>query len=101
MIICDILIVFAYLMNAIFVIESEDPYYLLLNLDSLRVLMVFGLLFNMIELFTRIRIFDFFAYFVRQMSEIVEDALPLGAMLAFIVWTQTVLFWVYDQNNYG
>ena len=67
--------------------------------ELLRVFMVLGLLFNTIELFVRIRVFDFFAYFVRQMSEIVEDAAPLGAMLGCIVLTQAVLFWVLDQNS--
>ena len=47
--------------------------------------MIVAILLNLVELFTRIRIFDFFAYFVRQLNEIVIDALPLGAMLGFIV----------------
>jgi len=50
----------------------------------------------MLELFNRIRIFDFFAYFVRQLKEIIYDALPLGSMLAFIVLAQTLLFWILD-----
>lgn len=66
---------------------------------SLRVIMVLALLFNTVELFIRVRIFDFFAYFVRQLTEIVEDAVPLGAMLGLIVLTQTLLFWVLDQNS--
>ena len=61
--------------------------------------MVLAILCNTIELFSRIRVFDFFAYFVRQVMEIVEDALPLGTMLAFIVLTQTFLFWILDQNS--
>ena len=47
--------------------------------------MILAILFNVIELFSRVRVFDFFAYFVRQIQEITIDALPLGAMLFFIV----------------
>ena len=55
------------------------------EIDKLRVCMILAILFNVIELFSRIRVFDFFAYFVRQIQEITIDALPLGAMLFFIV----------------
>lgn len=61
--------------------------------------MIMAILLNLVELFTRIRIFDFFAYFVRQLNEIVIDALPLGTMLGFIVLAQTLLFWILDQNT--
>ena len=53
----------------------------------------------MLELFSRVRIFDFFAYFVRQLEEIVKDALPLGSMLLFITLSQMLLFWILDQNS--
>ena len=46
---------------------------------------MYAIILNLIELFNRIRIFDFFAYFVRQVGEIVIDAQSLGAMLGFIV----------------
>ena len=75
--------------------EGSGPF----DPSSLRILLVFAILLNTTELFSRIRIFDFFAYFVRQVQEIVEDALPLGAMLGFIVLAQTLLFWVLDQNS--
>ena len=55
------------------------------EVDRLRVCMILAILFNVLELFSRIRVFDFFAYFVRQIQEITIDALPLGAMLFFIV----------------
>ena len=61
--------------------------------------MVLAILFNTVELFSRIRIFDFFAYFVRQVVEIIVDALPLGTMLGLIVVVQTILFWIIDQNS--
>ena len=55
------------------------------EIDHLRVCMILAILLNVVELFSRIRVFDFFAYFVRQIREITLDALPLGAMLFFIV----------------
>lgn len=80
-------------------IVLPDGYSDLIALTNLRVLMIFAILLNTMELFSRIRIFDFFAYFVRQIQEIVVDALPLGAMLGFIVLAQTLLFWLLDQNS--
>lgn len=65
----------------------------------LRINMVLCILFNMIELSSRIRIFSYFAYFVAQLINIIVDAMPLGAMLAFIIVSQTVLFWILDQNS--
>ena len=47
--------------------------------------MILSFLLNLLELLTRVKIFDFFAYFVRQLKEIIKDAIPLGTMLAFIV----------------
>jgi len=51
----------------------------------MRTNMIVAVMLNLLELFSRIRIFDFFAYFVKQLSEICIDAMPLGCMLAFIV----------------
>ena len=65
---------------------------------TMRINMIFSILLNLIELFTRVRIFNFFAYFVRQLNEIVKDALPLGTMLGCIVFAQTLLFWILDMN---
>ena len=48
---------------------------------------VLAIQLNVLEFFYRVRIFDFFAYFVRQFQEICYDSLPLGSMLAFIVVT--------------
>ena len=62
-------------------LESEEKE----DIDRLRVCMILAILLNVVELFSRIRVFDFFAYFVRQIQEITIDALPLGAMLFFIV----------------
>ena len=60
--------------------------------------MVFAIQLNVLEFFYRVRIFNFFAYFVRQLQEICYDSLPLASMLAFIVITQSLLFWTLDQN---
>ena len=65
----------------------------------MRVNMIISIILCLLELFSRVRIFDFFAYFVRQLNEIVYDALPLGTMLAFIVMAQTLLFWILDMNS--
>lgn len=56
-------------------------------LSELRINLVFCIILNMLELFSRIRIFDFFAYFVRQCTEICKDAMPLASMLGIIVLT--------------
>ena len=56
-------------------------------LSELRLNLVFCIILNMLELFSRIRIFDFFALFVRQCTEICIDAMPLASMLGIIVLT--------------
>jgi len=61
--------------------------------------MVITIQLNVLEFFTRVRMFDFFAYFVRQLREICIDSLPLASMLGFIVAAQTLLFWTLDQNS--
>ena len=61
---------------------------------------MYAIILNLVELFNRIRIFEFFAGFVRQLEEIVIAALPLGAMLGLIVVAQAVLFWILDLNSY-
>ena len=55
---------------------------------------------NTLELLSRIQIFQFFAPFVRQLLEIIADATPLGTFLLFFVTTQTILFWILDQNSF-
>ena len=61
---------------------------------------MYAIILNLVELFNRIRIFDFFAGFVRQMEEIVIAAQSLGAMLGLVVVAQAVLFWILDLNSY-
>ena len=61
--------------------------------------MVLAIQLNVLEFFYRVRIFNFFAYFVRQFQEICYDSMPLGSILAFIVVTQSLLFWIIDQNQ--
>ena len=51
----------------------------------MRINMVLCIMLNMLEFFNRVRIFDFFAYFVRQIQDICYDSLPLGSMLGLIV----------------
>ena len=48
------------------------------------------------QLFYLIRIFDFFAAFVRQLVEIMNDMLPIGSVLLFVVCAQGLLFYVLD-----
>lgn len=67
--------------------------------NKLRIVMVLTLQFQVLEFFQRVKMFDFFAAFVRQLQEIVMDSLPLASMLAFIVLAQTMLFWILDQNS--
>ena len=61
---------------------------------------MFAMILNLVELFNRIRIFKFFANFIRQIEYIVYDASALGAMLGFIVVAQALLFWILDFNSY-
>ena len=61
--------------------------------------MILCIMLNTLELLSRIQIFPFFAPFVRQLQEIIVDATPLGAFLLFFVITQTILFWILDQNS--
>ena len=60
--------------------------------------LVFAIQLIVLELFNRIKIFNFFAYFVRQVQAIIVDALPLSSMLGVIVLTQTLLFWLLAMN---
>lgn len=68
-------------------------------MNSQRVLLIFVIQLAVIELFERVKIFDFFSYFVRQLREIIYDSAPLAAMLAFIVIAQALLFFILDQNS--
>ena len=58
--------------------------------------MVFCILLNIIELFQRVKVFDFFALFVQQLATISEASLPLGCMLGIIVIMQAMVFWILD-----
>lgn len=51
------------------------------------------------EFCERVKIFDFFAYFVRQLKEIMKDSAPLAAMFGFLVVAQALLYWILDQNS--
>ena len=67
---------------------------------AMRVNLIVSIVLNLLELFSRIRIFNFFAYFVRQLTEICSDAMPLATMLSLIVLAQTLLFWILDMNTH-
>ena len=51
------------------------------------------------QLFYLIRIFDFFAAFVRSLIEILKDVTPIGSVLLFITVTQGALFYILDMNQ--
>jgi hypothetical protein len=51
------------------------------------------------QLLNLLRIFDFFAAFVRSLLEIVGDSAQIGSMLAFVVLTLSFLFYVLDLNS--
>ena len=55
------------------------------KLEPTRIHLMYAIILNLCELFNRIRIFETFAVFVRQMFEIVYEAKSIGAMLGFIV----------------
>ena len=58
--------------------------------------MVFCIVLNIIELFQRVKVFDFFALFVQQLGSISEASLPLACMLGIIVIMQAMVFWILD-----
>ena len=60
--------------------------------------MIFVIQFTLVELFYRVRVIDFFAGFVSQLEKIIEDSMPLLTLLAAIVFTQGMLFFLDDQN---
>ena len=66
---------------------------------AMRINLIASIVLNLLELFSRVRIFNFFAYFVRQLTEICSDAIPLATMLSLIVLAQTLLFWILDMNT--
>ena len=76
--------------------SGEDEAEMIVTMRLLRDFMVLVIMFNVLELFLRVRIFDFFAMFTRQMQEIVVDMLPLASVLGFIVLAQTLMFWTID-----
>ena len=69
-------------------------------IKAMRVNLIVSIVLNLLELFSRVRIFNFFAYFVRQLTEICSDAMPLATMLSLIVLAQTLLFWILDMNTF-
>ena len=60
--------------------------------------MIFVIQITLVELFYRVRVIDFFAGFVSQLEKIIEDSMPLLTLLAAIVFTQGMLFFLDDQN---
>lgn len=67
--------------------------------SSLRVTLIFALVFNFAELFHRMRFFEFFEQFSLQLGEIILASTPLGLMLGFIILIWSLLLWVLDQNS--
>ena len=59
--------------------------------EYLRAVMILVILCKTVLLFSRNRVFDYFAYFVHQVIKMTLDALPMGAMVAFIELTQALL----------
>ena len=55
--------------------------------------------FNFMEVTGRLRIFTFFAYFVRQVIEIIHDSLPLASALGLNIVGFALIFWVLDKNS--
>ena len=68
-----------------------------MQVENLRAAMLLAILCNTVELFSRIRVFDYFAYFVRQVTKITLDALPMGAMVAFIELIGALGLWILEQ----
>jgi len=62
------------------------------NPERLKNLMTFGVVILNMQLFNILRMFEFFASFVRSMIEIIEDSIPLLSVLFLVVMTNTVVF---------
>ena len=65
----------------------------------MRVYVIVAILFNVIELLHRIRVFDYFAHFILQSNAILTTTMPLFITLLIVVLAQTLLFWILDQNH--
>ena len=67
--------------------------------QNLRIVNITQILLMNYQLLYLIRIFDFFAAFVRSLMEILKDSAPIGSVLIFITITQGMLFYVLDMNQ--
>lgn len=68
-------------------------------LPSLRIMIVWGIFIQNLLMLNFLKVFDFWATFVRSLGQIIISALPLGACLALFVWSQSLMFYVLQGNN--
>lgn len=78
---------------------SRAPEDRLIPLENLRLVYVWGILIQSLVFLYTVKVFDFWATFVRSLSKIVVTSLPLAATLFVFVCTQTLMFYVLAMNN--
>ena len=69
------------------------------TVKEIRVVGIFQIIVMNVQLLYIIRIFQFFARFVRSLLEIVKDAAQIGCMMLFIVFGMSFLFYILDMNS--
>lgn len=62
-------------------------------------MIVWGILIQNLIMLNFLKVFDFWATFVRSLKQIMISSLPLGATLALFVWSQSLMFYVLQGNN--
>ena len=92
------LIITFFVLTISLVIESDNEDDKTLR-EWLRVVNIAQISLMNFQLFYLIRIFDFFAAFVRQLIEIMIDMAPVSSVLLFVVCAQGLLFYVLDMST--
>jgi len=64
----------------------------------MRIVQVFGVIMFNIQLFDRMRIFSFFATFVRSMIEISKVTIPLLTVLMMAIFAEAICFILLEMN---
>lgn len=82
-----------------FLTYTKAPEDRLIPLEHLRLVYVWGILIQNFVFLYYVKVFDFWATFVRSLSQIVITSLPLAATLFVFIFTQTLMFYVLAMNN--
>ena len=91
------IILYSFIQTA--VTYSRAPEDRLIPLEHLRLVYVWGILIQNFVFLYYVKVFDFWATFVRSLAQIVITSLPLAATLFVFILTQTFMFYVLAMNN--